>query len=340
MAPVADLKSAYLLTGSDRPKVGRALRRLRDRIGDDATEVLSAHEADGATVAASCNALALFATERRLVVVEHVEAWKARDLEAVVAYLDSPSPETVLALVGEGVRKDAPLAKAVAKIGEVLVYELPKRGTRADLPAWVGRQFAAAGVQADATACKLLVELVGTDVVELAVEVEKVAAWAKGDPVGEREIELLVAPRGETPPFALTDSWGRRDVAGVLEASERLLSRAGVPPRDALPRVVGVLTSHIERVADCQALSAEGVAPKQAAEKLKKNRFYVQKLYEQAANFTPDELRDAIVRLAELDLALKGGSRLAAELEFDRALVDLTRPREPSARSTRGEHPA
>ncbi len=32
-----ELKPVYLLTGSDRPKIVRALRRLRDRIGDDAT---------------------------------------------------------------------------------------------------------------------------------------------------------------------------------------------------------------------------------------------------------------------------------------------------------------
>ena len=37
------------------------------------------------------------------------------------------------------------------------------------------------------------------------------------------------------------------------------------------------------------------------------------------------------MRLAELDLALKGGSRLAGELEFSRALIDLTRAREPVA---------
>jgi hypothetical protein len=57
----------------------------------------------------------------------------------------------------------------------------------------------------------------------------------------------------------------------------------------------------------------------------------VDKLFQQAENFTAAELQDAVVRLAELDLALKGGSRLAGELEFSRALVDLTRPREAAA---------
>src|SRR5437763_12119299 len=67
LAAVAELAAVYLITGTDRPKVGRALRRLRARIGDDATEILSAHEAGGEDVVASCNALGLFAVERRLV---------------------------------------------------------------------------------------------------------------------------------------------------------------------------------------------------------------------------------------------------------------------------------
>jgi DNA polymerase-3 subunit delta len=328
LGAMAELQPVYLLIGTDRPKVARALRRLRDRIGEEATELLSAHEAAGDEVVAACNALGLFASERRLVVVEDVEAWKGADAEPVLDYLKSPSPETVLTLVGAGVRPDSPLAKAVAKAGEVLLYDLPKRGNKADLPGWVRKQFAAAETEVEPSVPRLLVDLVGDDLDELAGEVEKLAAWADGAPIGEREIELLVAPRGEIAPFAMTDAWGRRDVAAVLEASERLLARTPGPARDALPRVVGLLTSHVARVAECRALADEGVAPRDAAERLKKNRFYVEKLFQQAENFTVAELQDAIVRLAELDLALKGGSRLAGELEFSRALVDLTRPRE------------
>jgi hypothetical protein len=44
-------------------------------------------------------------------------------------------------------------------------------------------------------------------------------------------------------------------------------------------------------------------------------------------NFSGAELDDALIRLAELDHALKGGSRLANELELERALVDITEPR-------------
>jgi DNA polymerase-3 subunit delta len=299
---------------------------LRDRVGDDATEQLVAGEASGDDVAGACNALGLFTVERRLVIVEQVERWKAPDLKAIQEYLKRPAPTTVLVLLGEGVKRDSPLAKAVTKAGEVLVYDLPTRGrgSKADLPKWVEQQFKERGIHIDHDAARALVELVGEDAQELATEVDKVSIWAAGERIGEREIAELVPARAESPPFDLTDSWGARDVAGVLAASERIVERSGDSPRDVFLRIAGLVTNHVARVRECQALDAEGVPPGAGAERLKRNRFYVQKLYEQSRNFSPEELGGAVVRLAELDFALKGGSRLPGELEFARALIEIT----------------
>jgi len=325
LAAVAELASVYLITGTDRPKVSRALRRLRDRVGEDATETLSAPESGGEEVVAACNALGLFAVERRLVVVEHVQSWKAAELKAVEEYLGRPAPTTVLALAGDEIKRDSALAKAVAKAGEVLVYDLPKRGRKADLPAWVEQQFRDRGIGIEHEAARGLVELVGENADELATEIDKLATWAAGERLGEREVAELVAPRAEVPPFELTDAWGRRDVRVVLAAGERIVEGSGDARRDVLLRISGLLTNHVGRVRECQTLAAEGVPPAAAADRLKRNRFYVQKLYEQADNFSPEELGDAVIRLARLDLALKGGSKLPGELEFARALIDITR---------------
>lgn len=324
---MAELLSAYLIIGTDRPKVTRALRRLRDRVGEAATEHLSAHDASGDDVAASCNALGLFTVERRLVIVDSVERWKAPDVRALDEYLKRPAPTTVLALVGDEVKRDSTLAKAVANAGEVLVYDLPTKGRsrKADLPKWVEQQFTERGVHIDRDAARALVELVGENADEILTEVDKLTTWAAGERIGEREVADLVPARAEIPPFDLTDAWGRRDVAAVLAASERLVERSGDAPREVLLRTAGLLTNHIGRVRDCQALDAEGVPPAAGAERLKRNRFYVQKLYEQARNFSPEELGDAVVRLAELDWALKGGSKLPGELAFARTLVEITR---------------
>src|SRR5438309_2532899 len=97
----SELKPVYLLYGSDRPKIARAVRRLRERMGDDATEHLTAREASGVDAVAACNSLGLFVGEGRLVIVDDAERWKAADVKDVVAYLGSPAPATVLALVAE-----------------------------------------------------------------------------------------------------------------------------------------------------------------------------------------------------------------------------------------------
>jgi DNA polymerase-3 subunit delta len=317
---VADeLKPAYLLTGSDRPKIERALHRLRDRFGDDATERLSALHATGDDAVAACNAMGLFASGGRLVLVDEVERWKAGDAKAVAEYLAAPAPETVLALVGDGLRKDGALAKALAKKGAVLAYEVSKR----ELPRWVGEQFARHGVKATADAVRALIELVGDNLQELATEIEKLSVWAGHDQIGQDEVELLVAARADVPPFVLTDAWGRRDVGAVLAACESILERSSRSGEAYV--LVGRLAAHVRRVQACQALDLAGARPREAAAELKMHPFAAEKAFGQSRNFSVEELREAIVRLADLDLALKGGSRLPSELALQRTLVAITK---------------
>jgi DNA polymerase-3 subunit delta len=319
----SELKPVYLLTGSDRPKIARAVRRLRDRFGDDSTEHLSAREIGAADVIASCNALGLFGgVDGRLVIVDEVDKWKAAEVKELVAYLASPSPETVLALVADEIKSDSALAKAVAKAGQVLAYDVPKK----KLPEWVAEQFARFGAHAEPEACRALVEVVGDDLDELASEVDKLSTWASAEHVvTQRDVEQLAAGRAETAIFAVTDSWGRRDVASTLRSAEELMERSHRARSGELMRIVGSMVGHVGRVRRAQKLAEEGVRPRDAASTLKIHPFVAEKAFAQAANFSADELSGAIVRLAELDAAAKGGSKLPADLELERALVDITR---------------
>jgi DNA polymerase III delta subunit len=317
-----DLKPVYLLTGGDRPKITRALDRLRGRFDPAVVETLSAADTSGEDAVAACNALGLFAGGARLVLVEEIERWKAADAKVVATYLGSPAPETVLALVGDGVKRESPLAKACAKAGDLLVFDVQKR----DLPRWVAEQFKRLEVEADAPACRALVDLVGESPDELAEEVLKIATWAGGEPVGEPEVRLLVAARAETPPWELTDAWGRRDVPAALAACEAMLEGDR-----AVGGLVWRLGDHVLLVRQCLRLAREGTRSAEAAKRLRRKEYPVRKAYDQAEAFADDELDRAIVRLAALDLATKGGSRLPDELELERALVEITRRERPRA---------
>ena len=321
MASERELKPVYLLTGTDRPKIAVALQRLRARIGEDATEQLHASDASGEDAVAACNALGLFGGEARLVVVDGVETWKAADVKEVESYLGTPAPATVLALVGDGVKRDSALAKLVAKTGDVLGYDVSKK----QLPEWVGEQFARLGASADRDACRALVEAVGDDVGDLASEVQKLATWANGEPITRVNVEELAVGRAETPIFAVTDAWGSRDIAATLRAAESLLDRSDRPRSGELIRLVASLVGHVGRVRKVSRLADDGVRTSEIASRLKIHPFVAEKSAKQARNYSPDELAQATVRLAELDAGAKGGSRLPPELQLERTLVEITR---------------
>jgi DNA polymerase-3 subunit delta len=72
-------------------------------------------------------------------------------------------------------------------------------------------------------------------------------------------------------------------------------------------------------------LADEGVRSSEVASRLKIHPFVAEKGAKQAGNFSPEELAQAMVRLAELDAGAKGGSRLPPELQLERTLVEVTR---------------
>jgi DNA polymerase III subunit delta len=316
-----DLLPAYYLTGSDRPKISRALRRLRSRFGEEAVEVVSAESVSGADAAASLNSLGLFGAGR-LLVVREVERWKKGDVEAIDAYLAEPVPGTVLALVAEETVKDDALGPLVKRRGgEVLAFDIPKPK---DPSVWVRGELARLGAQASDDAARRLVEIAGDDVALLEQEVEKLATWAGGEPIGPREVEQLAIPAHEAPTWALSDAWGSRDVAALLAACEADLEEGTEPFLIAVR-----LAAQVGLVRAVQTLVDEGLGAREIAKRLKKHEFRIRKALGHAERYSRDELDAAIVRLAELDAALKGASRVSNELELERALLEITAVREP-----------
>lgn len=327
-----ELKPVYLITGSDRPKVERAVERLRRHFAAESTERVSAVEASGQEVVALCNMGGLFG-DRRLVLVHEIGGrrrednrlsggWKAADLEHVTGYVRAPAAGTVLALVAEDAKSESALAREVARIGDVLRFDVVKK----KIESWIADRFRERGVHAEPDACKALVQIVGGDLQALASEIDKIAVWAGGEPVGEQEVASLAVPVADTV-FQATDAWGRRDLSGLLRSVESYVERSGRPPSASIPILTGALVRQVGLVRRARRLDEQGVKPREATKALGlRFDFQARNAYEFARNYGERDLDDALVRLAELDHALKGGSRLAADIELQRALVDIARP--------------
>jgi DNA polymerase III delta subunit len=317
------LEPVYLITGSDSPKIAFALGRLRARFDDGSIERLSAETATGEDAVAAASALGLFGGGEKLVLVREIERWKKADAEAVARYAESPTPGAVIALVGDASRV-AGLAEACAAAGRVLRFDVARRrvGRREveDFPQWTRAQFDRAGLRADQGTAERLVEIAGEDALALQNEIEKLVAWAGDAPIGPADVERLAAPTSETSSFAVANAWGGRDPGGALRACEAELRHEPEPFR-----IAARLAGHVGRVRAVQALLDEGLGISDIAGRLGL-KFPPRREAAEAGRYSPAELEDAVVRLASLDHALKGGSRLTPELELERALVEITKP--------------
>lgn len=178
-----------------------AVQGLTDRAVDPGmrdfnVDVRSATQLDPEDIETLCTTLPMMA-DRRLVVIRDVEAWSRRKKarEAMVRYLDRPSPETVLILVqGAGEPKaDADLSRRC----EAVDFE-PLDGRTA--ATWLARRAESRGVVLEPGAAQLLLAATDGDLGWLAAELEKLAGMSDGTPVGVALVESLLGVRhGETP---------------------------------------------------------------------------------------------------------------------------------------------
>ncbi|MDX6547032.1 MAG: polymerase subunit delta, partial [Gaiellales bacterium] len=310
-------KPAYLIAGSDWPKIDAAAVRLRGQFDEDSVEQIAVRDEAAPDVVSTCNALGLFGGER-LVLVRGVEALDADQLAAIIAYLADPAPGTCLALFGGGgLPQDGPLATAVAAVGDVRIFDAPDDDHAAQ---WVVKRFSEQGISCPLAIAKRIVRRAGIEIGDLALEVEKLAVHGRGEPPTEQDVDLLVAESHDVKPWNMTDAWGRRDAAGVIA-----FATADIEKPDDVLRISAIFANHVRRVRQAMLVMEGGGSAKEVQKQLGlRSPYQAQGLCRQARAFSEPELAGAVVRLAQLDLAIKGGSRLDPRLELELALVEIS----------------
>jgi DNA polymerase-3 subunit delta len=241
-----------------------------------------------------------------------------------------------------------PLVKKLAALGRRVSLAVEREGRWDDerivLGPLLATLLAGSGKRVDAAGEARLAALLGDDARAIASEVAKLAAYA-GDRevIGAADVDALVTRVASDPFFALGNAVEARDLPGALAVLDRALADGASPHM-----IVGGLAATVRRlVVELErARAAVGDAPIRtprdwerlvyptipADERLDRSGkprhpFGLWKKYEAARRFSRGELLDALVRLAEADLAMKSGGdgRLALEQALWKTLGPPTR---------------
>jgi DNA polymerase-3 subunit delta len=299
---LTDLKLVHLIWGSEGVLLDRAVDRLKARLAAVADLDFNLDVFDGETSAAddivgAANTLP-FMSERRLVIVRHVERMPASGQTIVAEYAEDPSPLTVLVLVATKIDKRTRLYKAVDKTGKVSEFVAPKR---TEYPAHVAELFAARGMTVSWDAAAALVDAVGTDLAHLSSEVDKIVAYVGQDGVlGAEQIAEVVARTAPVSPFALMDAIGARELEAALRTG-RILRDQGESPH----RLLAMGVRHVRNMIAVSARTERGEDRRAVGGALRLLDWQVKSILRQSHHFESAELIGALGAAADAEAEMK-----------------------------------
>lgn len=305
---MATFKSAYLIHGDDHGRIGERRARLRalaeSLSGTEGLELLEGEDAMPDAVAAALDAMTL-ALGRRFVIVEGVERWKDKDLDALVAAVHGLAPETTVAFFArEDSRNRTPdrLHAAVKQVkGDISAENSVKPW---ELPKWTIARAAEMGVDLEPDAARALIGHVGERQQRLLRELEKLALGAEADgaTVDADDVAELTASSAERRAWIVADAL----VAGDREAA----ARAYLQLREQGERLPGLLYWISQRMRQAHEVAAAldaGEPPAQVKRRLRMPSRAADRLIADARQTGADRLRQATCEIADLELASRGG---------------------------------
>lgn len=314
------LQSLYLIAGTDGAKIDATRARLRVRAegegGVAALEVFEPSEGKGApdheALLAAIPAMSL-TQSRRYLLVDGVERWRDRQLDAVAAALSGLPPELTLVLIARAKAPSKLLRAVKAEKGEVHEFEAPKAR---EMPRVLVAEAERLGFRLDPAAARILVERMGTGSLRLRNELERLALWAgEGGEVTADDLAAMVTDTSEAAVWSLSDALLERDAAGALRIAERLIAQG-----ENVTGLIYGLASRLRKALAAATQLEQGTPPKQVESSLGMHPYAAKQLVARLGGAELDDLREATVALADLEVWCRGGADYGDDLALTLAL--------------------
>jgi DNA polymerase-3 subunit delta len=317
---MAELRSLYLIAGTDEAKIDETRTRLRARAERDggaaALEVFEPGEGGGApdhdAFLASIPAMSL-TQSRRFLLADCVERWRDRQLEQVAAALANLPPDLSVVLIARA-KAPAKLLKAVkAAKGEVHEFEAPKAR---EMPRALVSEAQRLGFRLEPSAARVLVDRMGANPVRLRNELERLALWAgEGGEVTAADLAAMVSDTSEAVVWSLSDALLERDPGKALRIAERLISQG-----ENVTGLIYGLASRLRKACAAASQLEAGVPPRQVESGLGMHPYAAKQLVARIRDVPVDDLRDAAVALADLEVWCRGGADYGDDVALTLAL--------------------
>lgn len=312
----------YFFSGDETFLKEEAIRQLIAVTIEPGTEdfcldMLTGDTTDASTVLTLAATIPMMA-ERRVVIVRDFQRLSQKDREAVADYADQPTASTCLVLVTPRVDLKTKLYSRLSKSTTAVVFYAlyPER-----IPAWLQQRVRSYKKRLSGEAGHQLQAIVGTDLGELASELEKLVVFVGNrQTIEAADVEATMGPSRAGTIFDLAQAIGEKDLNQAHKAYKRAMD-AGEAPH----ALVAILVRHLTILWKIRLMKRDRLSDEEIKKSLKMgwgfNRFFAQ-YAAQAGLLTARDLHVGFEALYQADIALKTSVR-SPHLVMQKMLYDL-----------------
>ncbi len=245
--------------------------------------------------------------ERTLITVTDYDFFKAgeSDRERYIALLSDLPDYCCLVVIYDLIpyRGDArtKLAQTIKKVGTV-VHFAPQE--QSDLVDWIRRRFRAVDKDIDSRLAMELIFLCGDLMTNLASEIGKIGAYAKGARITREDIDAVATPQLDAVVFQMTNYMGEGNFDGAMGVLGKLYQMQEPPVK-----IMYMVSRQMRQLYTARVAQENRQTTAQLSSILGIQSYPAEKLAQSARRFSLPWCRRGVIRCGETDLAMKSAGQ-------------------------------
>lgn len=309
-------RPVYVLYGKDRYRMRQFVETLTEKLLPAEERELGIVKFDMSEspveeAVAEADTLPFFAS-RKLVIIRDQSVLAAaggkeggkieHQTERLTAYLQQPCETSVIVfqVLAEKLDERRKAVKLLKDKDALIAFQ---ELTENELLLWTMKRAEEQGRHMRREAAELLMARTGTNMQQLALEVDKLCLHAgEGGTIGELTVEKLIASTVEEDVFALIDAMASLQVERALKLYGELLLR-----REEPIKIAALIARQLRIMLQVKELEQHGYSPQQMAGHIGLHPYAVKLAAEKARKFSVQALGQHLSRIAELDFRMKTG---------------------------------
>ncbi|KAB3520930.1 DNA polymerase III subunit delta [Corynebacterium sp. zg254] len=253
-------------------------------------------------------------SDSRIIVIHGVEDCGKEPLGFITAAMEQPVPGMVLIIIHKGTGRNKKMVQTWAGMGAQM-HEAAELRPR-EKQAFVDQEFRRHGTRVSPDVVQLLLEVVGSDLRELASAVSQLVADTNGS-IDTAAVKRYYTGKAEVTGFDIADYAVVGNVAAAASLTRRALQLGESPVM-----ISAALNRNVSGIA--KVVGAGRIDSRRDASRFGMAPWQLDRTIKTARHWTPAMVARAVQILAELDAGVKGGSA-SADYALEHGVITLAR---------------